>query len=94
MPEHRMTDGRFAELARHGDVLRVIEILVPKENDLPLQESVPHHFQLLRRQRLGEVNAFDLCTDMESQGNDFGGFQCIRSDRLTRRDHLPFSAIV
>ena len=49
MPEYRMTDGRFAELARHGDMLCMIEILVPKENDLPLQKSVPHRLQLLRR---------------------------------------------
>ena len=71
MPEHRMTNRRFAELARHGDVLRVIEILVSKENDLPLQEGIPYCLQLLRRQLLGEIDATNLRTDVKSQGNDF-----------------------
>ena len=68
MAEHRMTDRRLAELARHGDMLCVIEILVAKEDDLPLQESVPHRLQLLRRQRLGEIDASDLRADMQGSG--------------------------
>jgi hypothetical protein len=75
-------------------MLCVIEILISKENDLPLQESIPHRLQLLRRQRLGEIDASDLCTDMKSQGNDFDGPRCIGADWLMRRDHLPFSSIV
>ena len=35
MAEHRVADGGLAELACHGDVLCVVEILVAKEHDLP-----------------------------------------------------------
>ena len=40
MAEHGVADGRLTKLARHGHVLRVIEMLPPKEDDLPFQESV------------------------------------------------------
>src|ERR1019366_6907196 len=41
MAEHRVADGRLAELARHGHMPRVIEMLPAKEDDLPFQKSVP-----------------------------------------------------
>ena len=50
MAEHGMADGRLAELARHRHVLRVIEMLSAKEDDLPLQEGIAHLLQLVRRQ--------------------------------------------
>jgi hypothetical protein len=95
MPEHRMTDGRFAELACHGDVLCMVEILVSKENDLPFEEGVPYRFQLLRRQWPAEIDTMNLCTDMQCQGNDFHRLRRIGTvRRLTLRDHWQSSSIV
>lgn len=47
--ENGMADGRLTKLTRHGHVLRVIEMLPPKEDDLPFQERVPQLFQLIGR---------------------------------------------
>ena len=47
MAEHGMADRRLAELARHRDVLRMIEMLAAEEHDLPFQEGVTHLLQLL-----------------------------------------------
>ena len=66
--EYGMADGRLAKLARHRHVLRVIEMLPPKEDDLPLQERLPHLFQLVRRQGLGEVHTADFRTDVKGEG--------------------------
>ena len=96
MAEHRVADGRLAELARHGHMLGVIEMLVPEENNLPLQERVPHLLQLPCRQRPAEVDAPDLRTDVQGEWNDLDGVRCSRTDgRLKRRDHLfPSSVFV
>jgi hypothetical protein len=72
-------------------MLCMVEILVSKENDLPFQESVPYRLQLLRRQWPAEINAADLRTDMQCQGNDFDRLRRIGTvRRLTLRDHLQF----
>src|SRR5262249_52150629 len=70
MAEYRMTDRRLAELACHGDVLRVVKVLVAEEHNFPLEESVPNPVQLVGRQRPGQVNAFDLRTYEKSKRND------------------------
>ena len=70
MAEHGMADRRLAELARHRDVLRVIEMLVAEEDDLPFQEGVAHLLHLLRRQGLAEIDAADFRTDMQRQRDD------------------------
>ena len=84
MAEHGMPDRRLAELARHGNVLRVIEILFPEEDDLPLQERIPDRLQLFLRQRLAEIDASDLRTDVKGQRYDLDGLRC----------HVPCSSIV
>ena len=71
MAEHGMADRRLAELARHRDMLRMIEVLVAEEDDLPFQEGVPHLLHLLRRQRLGQIHAADFRADMQGQRYDF-----------------------
>ena len=71
MAEHGVTDRRLAELPRHRDVLRMIEMLVAKEDDLPFQEGVAHLLHLLRRQRLGQIDTTDFRTDMQGQRYDF-----------------------
>jgi hypothetical protein len=70
-------DRRLAELPRHRDVLRVIEMLVAKEDDLPLQEGVAHLLHLRRRQRLGQIDATDFRTDMQGQRYDFDASRCL-----------------
>jgi hypothetical protein len=70
MSEHSVTDRRLAELARHSDVLCVIEVLVTEEDNLPLKEGVAYYLQLFQWQRLREVNASYLGTDMNGQRDD------------------------
>jgi len=53
------------------DVLRMIEMLVSKEDDLPFQEGVAHLLHLLLRQRLGQIDTADFRTDMQGQRYDF-----------------------
>jgi hypothetical protein len=64
MAEHGVTDCRFAELPRHRDVLRVIEVLVAEEHDFPFQEGVAYRALLPREQWLFEIDAFDFGADM------------------------------
>jgi len=79
MAKHRVADRRLPELARHGDVLGVIQVLIAEENHFPLQERVPHFRQLRLRQRPREVHAPNLRADMQGQRNDFdGGRRCGR----------------
>jgi hypothetical protein len=70
MAEHGVTDRRLAELPRHRDVLRMIEMLVAKEDNLPFQERVAHLLHLLRRQRLRQIDTTDFRTDMQGQRYD------------------------
>ena len=71
MAEHGVTDRRLAELPRHRDVLRMIEMLVAEEDDLPFQEGVAHLLHLLRRQRPGQIDTANFRTDMQRQRYDF-----------------------
>src|SRR4051794_27117801 len=76
-------------------MLCMIEILVTEEDDLPLQEGIAHCLQLFGRERLAEIHAADLRTDMQGQRNDFDRLRAVAArHRLTRRDHLPSSSIV
>ena len=68
--EHRMPDGRLAELARHRDMLSVIEVLAAEEYHLPFQEGVTHFLHLFRRQGLAEIDAADFRADMQRQRDD------------------------
>jgi hypothetical protein len=68
-----MADGRLTELARHGNMLCVIQVLVSEEDDLPFQKRIPYRLQLVRRQRFGQIDAADFRTDMQRQGNDLDG---------------------
>jgi hypothetical protein len=79
-----MADGRFAKLARHRHVLRVIEMLPAKEDDLPLQERLPHLLQLIRRQGLGEVRAPDFRANVKGEGYYFDGLMRVGTDTLLR----------
>jgi hypothetical protein len=76
MAEHGMADRRFAEPARHRDMLCVIEMLVAEENDLPFQKGVANLIHLLRRQGLFEIDAADLGANVQRQRDDFDC--CIR----------------
>jgi hypothetical protein len=67
MAEHGMTDGRLAELPRHRDMLRMVEVLAAEEHDLPLQEGVTHLLQLFGWQRPAEIDAADLRADVQRQ---------------------------
>ena len=71
MAEHGMADRRLAELARHRDMLCVVEMLVAEEHDLPFQEGVADLIHLLRRQGLFEIDAADLGADVQRQRDDF-----------------------
>jgi hypothetical protein len=70
MTEHRMPDRRLAELARHRDMLSVIEVLAAEEYHLPFQEGVTHLLHLFRRQGFAEIDAADLRADMQRQRDD------------------------
>ena len=82
--ENGVADGRLTKLARHGHVLRVIEMLPPKEDDLPFQERVPHLFQLIGRQGLGEVHTADFRTDVKGEGCYVDGLLQRRTGSLLR----------
>ena len=71
MAEHRMADGRFAELAGHRDMLRMIEVLAAEEDDFPFQKGIADLSHLLRRQRLAEIDTPDLRADVQRQGDNF-----------------------
>jgi len=73
MAEHGMPDGGLTELARHGDVLGVVEVLVAEEDHLPLEEGIPHRLHLVRRQPAGQVDAADFRADVKGQGYDVDG---------------------
>ncbi len=83
MAEHGVADRRLAELPRHRDLLRMIEMLVAEEDDLPFQESVAHLLHLRRRQRLGQIDTADFRTDMQGQRYDFDALR-----RLPGQGHL------
>ena len=74
MAEDGVADGRLAELARHGYVLRVIEMLATKEHHLPFQEGVPHLLQLRGCQWSGEIDAADLGANMQGKRRNFDGW--------------------
>ena len=93
MAEYGMADCRFAKLARHRHVLRVIEMLPAKEDDLPLQERLPHLVQLIRRQGLREVRAPDFRANVKREGYYFDGLMRVGTDTLLRgRRHLLASS--
>ena len=48
--EH-VADGRVAETPRERDVLRVVEVLIAEEHDLPPQQRRPDRFDGMFRQR-------------------------------------------
>ena len=87
MAENGVADGRFAELPRHRDMLRMIEVLVAEKDDLPLQEGVAYLLHLLRGQRLGEVDAADLRTDVKSERHDFDVLFCRGTRSWLRQRH-------
>jgi hypothetical protein len=93
MAEYGMADCRFAKLARHCHVLRVIEMMPAKEDDLPLQERLLHLLQLMRRQGLGEVHASDFRANVKGEGYYFDGLMRVGTDKLLRgRHHLLASS--
>ena len=65
MAEHGVADGRLAHLSRKGDVVPVIEVLAPEEDDLPAQESVVDCFPHRHVERATEIDARDLGTDVQ-----------------------------
>jgi hypothetical protein len=71
MAEHGMSNRRIAELARHRDMLCVVEMLVTEENDLPFQKGVADLIHLLRREGLFEIDPVDLGANVQRQRDDF-----------------------
>src|SRR5260221_1341472 len=89
MAEYGLDGGRLAELACHGHVLRMIELLSAKEDALPLQERVSHFLQLVWWQRLGEVDTADFGADMKGEGYYFDACVLLGpGSLLQRRRHL------
>ena len=87
MAENRMADGRLAELPRHRDMLRMIEVPVAEEDDLPLQEGVAYLLHLIWRQRLGEIDAADLRADVKSERYNFDVLFCRGTRSWLRQRH-------
>jgi hypothetical protein len=88
-----MADRRFPELPRQGYMLRVVEMLPSKEDNLPLQKRLADLAQLVLRQRLGEVNPADFRADMQRERCYVDRSRCVGTATLAkRRGHLlaPF----
>jgi hypothetical protein len=65
-------------------MLGVIEMLPPKEDDLPFQKRVPHLFQLVGRQWPGEVHTADFSADVKGERRYIDGLLQRRIGSLLR----------
>ena len=65
MAEDRMTDGAFTELAGHGYMLAVVQVLVTEEYHLPFDQRPADFLERICRNRLLEVDALNLRTDVQ-----------------------------
>ncbi len=66
----RVGVGELAEVAGEGDLGGVVELLPPEEDDLVAMEGLLDRLDGLGGQRLGEVHAVDVGSDVTGDGAD------------------------
>ena len=55
-------------MPRKFNLLLVIEMLIPKKDDFPLQQCCPNALHLLRFKRTGQIDVVNLGADVHREG--------------------------